>query len=38
MQDAAEAYVEDMLAASAQLPEEGMLTVDAPLVTVTRDT
>lgn len=38
MQDAAEAYVEDMLETGEPLPKEGVLTVDAPVVTVTHDT
>ena len=35
IQDAAEAYVEDMIEAGEKIPEEGVLTVDAPVVTVT---
>ena len=36
VQDAADAYVEDMLDAGEQLPD-GIATIDAPVVTVTRD-
>ena len=35
IEDAAEAYVEDMLEAGDTLPHEGVLTVDAPVVTIT---
>jgi predicted RNase H-like HicB family nuclease len=35
IQDAAEAYVEDMIEAGEQLPTEGVVVVDAPVVTVT---
>ena len=35
IQDAADAYVEDMLDAGEKIPEEGVLTVDAPVVTIT---
>jgi predicted RNase H-like HicB family nuclease len=34
--DAAEAYVEDMLEAGQDLPKEGVLVVDAPVVTITQ--
>ena len=37
IQDAAEAYVEDMIEAGDTLPQEGVLTVDAPVVTITSD-
>jgi predicted RNase H-like HicB family nuclease len=35
IQDAAEAYVEDMLEAGEELPKEGVTTVEAPVVTIT---
>ncbi len=37
IQDAAEAYIEDMMEAGEELPAEGVLTVNAPVVTVTHD-
>jgi len=37
IQDATEAYIEDMIEAGDALPTEGVLTVDAPVVTVTHD-
>ena len=35
IKDAAEAYVEDMLDAGEELPQEGVSVVEAPVVTVT---
>jgi predicted RNase H-like HicB family nuclease len=35
IQDATEAYVEDMIEAGEELPTEHVITVDAPVVTVT---
>ena len=35
IQDATEAYIEDMIEAGETLPTEGVLTVEAPVVTVT---
>ena len=35
IKDAAEAYVEDMLDANEELPQEGVSVVEAPVVTVT---
>ena len=35
--DAAEAYVEDMLEAGEELPQDGVLTVEAPVVTITHN-
>jgi predicted RNase H-like HicB family nuclease len=35
IQEAAEAYVEDMIEAGDALPKKGVLVVDAPVVTVT---
>ena len=37
IQDAAEAYVEDMIEAGAALPSQGVVVVEAPFVTVTHD-
>jgi predicted RNase H-like HicB family nuclease len=36
-QDAAEAYVEDMIEAGEALPSQGVVIVEAPVVTVTQD-
>jgi predicted RNase H-like HicB family nuclease len=36
IKDAAEAYVEDMLDAGEDLPQEGVRVVEAPVVTITR--
>jgi predicted RNase H-like HicB family nuclease len=35
IQDAAEAYVEDMIEAGETLPTEGVVVIDAPVVTIT---
>jgi predicted RNase H-like HicB family nuclease len=35
IKDAAEAYVEDMLNAGEELPQEGVSVVEAPVVTIT---
>jgi predicted RNase H-like HicB family nuclease len=35
IQDAAEAYVEDMIEAGDALPTEGVVVIDAPVVTIT---
>lgn len=35
--DAAEAYLEDMLEAGEELPKEGVVVVDAPVVTITHE-
>jgi predicted RNase H-like HicB family nuclease len=35
IKDAAEAYVEDMLDAGEELPQEGVKAVEAPVVTIT---
>ena len=35
--DAAEAYIEDMLDAGQVLPKEGVVVVDAPVVTITQE-
>lgn len=37
IQDAAEAYVEDMIEAGEALPSQGVVVVEAPVVTVTHD-
>jgi predicted RNase H-like HicB family nuclease len=36
IQNAAEAYIEDMLEAGEEIPTEGVVVVDAPVVTVTQ--
>ena len=36
IKDAAEAYVEDMLDAGEDLPQEGVRVVEAPVITITR--
>jgi antitoxin HicB len=38
IQNAAEAYIEDMLEAGEEIPTEGVVVVDAPVVTVTQGT
>jgi predicted RNase H-like HicB family nuclease len=38
MQEAAEAYIEDMLEAGDALPTEGVVIVEAPVVTITPST
>jgi predicted RNase H-like HicB family nuclease len=37
IQDAAEAYIEDMIEAGETLPSQGVVIVEAPVVTVTHD-
>ena len=37
IQDAVEAYVEDMIEAGDVLPSQGVVVVEAPVVTVTHD-
>ena len=37
IQDAAEAYTEDMLEAGEALPSQGVVLVEAPVVTITYD-
>lgn len=37
IQDAAEAYIEDMIEAGEALPTDGVIVVEAPVVTVTPD-
>ncbi len=36
IKDAVEVYVEDMIEAGEELPEEGVSVVEAPVVTITR--
>ncbi len=38
IQDAADAYVEDMIEAGDKLPKEDVLVVEAPVVTITHET
>ena len=37
IQDAAEAYIKDMIEAGETLPSQGVVIVEAPVVTVTHD-
>jgi predicted RNase H-like HicB family nuclease len=37
IQDAAEAYIEDMIEAGETLPSQGVVIAEAPVVTVTHD-
>jgi hypothetical protein len=37
IQDAAEAYIEDMIEAGEALPLQGVVIVEAPVVTITHD-
>ena len=37
IQDAAEAYIEDMIEAGEALPSQGVVIVEAPVVTITHD-
>ena len=37
IQDAAEAYIEDMIEAGEALPSQGVVVIEAPVVTVTHD-
>ena len=37
IQDAAEAYIEDMIEAGEVLPSQGVVVVEAPVVTITHD-
>jgi predicted RNase H-like HicB family nuclease len=37
LQDATEAYIEDMIEAGDVLPTQGVIVVEAPMVTVTPD-
>jgi predicted RNase H-like HicB family nuclease len=37
IQDAAEAYIEDMIEAGEALPSQGVVIVEAPVITITHD-